>query len=164
MKKSDALPTEHISGNEIGNHRLTLTVSHIAMKKLGDGTEKPVMYFVGKDRGMVINSGNWDAMANVYGDESSNWHSKPIELFAVPTQTPAGVPTLGCRISPVAGPETAAAFQAAAAPLTQPGNNMGPGEQAAQAAQKLAEQVGTPPTQEQDQALSNQVLDDDIPF
>lgn len=155
MLKSQALPTEYISGTEVGNHRINLIVDKVVMKKMNDGMMKPVMYFVGKERGMVVNSGNWDAMELVYGVNSDDWAGRPLVLFTAPTQTPAGQPTLGCRIRATIND---AALQAPldAAPV-QSGNNqpMGPGDQAAVDARRT---VGQP------MVTDSTDLDDEINF
>jgi len=169
MRKSEALPSKYLTGPWVGNRKFAFTVARVVQEVMENGREtKPVMYFVGKEKGMVVNSGNWDAMAIVWGDESDNWTGKTVELFALPTQTPAGQATLGCRIRAIVDPSQAGAQ----APLreqvaadwgaqpsitpTQPGNSQpaGPGEQAAEAAKTGLPQM---PTEASD-------LDDEIPF
>ena len=153
MRKDSALPTKYITGTVVGDHKMKLTVARVVMETMENGREqKPVMYFVGKDRGMVINSGNWDAMALVYGDESDGWAGKMIELFAMPTQTPAGQPTLGCRIRALVGQEPQVPINPSV--TTGNGQPVGPGTEAAHAAKEALKPASD---------LSSD-LDDEIPF
>ena len=130
------------------------------------------MYFVGKQRGMVVNSGNWDAMELVYGPDSDHWTGKPIELYSKPTQTPAGQPTLGCRIratiddlpdDPMAAPSFDEQTPLSTAPIQhvalQP---QGPGEKAAQ---DVLAPLTPPPFDGQTAPITDQtVLNDPIDF
>ncbi len=175
MRKNDALPSKYLNATDVGNQTFTLTITSVVMEKMeNDGVMKPVMSFQGAQKGMPVNATNWDNMASVYGDESDGWVGKQVEMYTEATRMPNGTPTRGVRIRPVAGPDTAAAMQSAfpntAAALGQPSNGQpaGPGEQAAQVAQRAEQPL--PPTQEQAQDITNQelhgggIIDDSIPF
>lgn len=144
MRKSMALPSKYLNGNDIGAAIYKLTIKSVMMEKMeNDGAMKPVMYFTNAEKGLVVNATNWDNMALVFDDESENWIGKEIEMFTEATRTPSGQPTRGVRIRPVAGPATAAQF--AQAPLGAPavpgnGQPMGPGDTAAAQAQAQEEQ------------------------
>jgi len=171
MRKSEALPSKYLTGPWVGSRKFTVTVAHVVQEVMENGREtKPVMYFVGKEKGMVVNSGNWDAMAIVWGDESDNWNGKTVELFALPTQTPAGQATLGCRIRAIVDPtpqtpvreQVASDWGAQPTPTSvQPVSSQpaGPGEQAAAQAKAGLQQL---PTEASD--LDEDVLSDIIPF
>jgi hypothetical protein len=47
---------------------------------VGDG-EKPIITFVGKDKGLVLNKTNATMIVDSYGDESDVWVGKEIELY-----------------------------------------------------------------------------------
>lgn len=137
MRKTDALPKEFITGEEIGQREIKLVIANVVMKKMPNSNDhKPVMYFVGKERGMVVNSGNWDVMKTVYTDESDLWAGKTVILYSVQTQTPTGEPILGCRLRIEAGPETAAMYQP-----------MGPGDRVAvEAKEEVFQSLPTDPS------------------
>jgi len=156
MKKNEALPSKYLNAADIGNGAYKLTVANVVMEKMeNDGTMKPVMHFVGAQKSLPLNATNWDNMASVYEDESDNWIGKQVEVYTEATRMPNGSPTRGVRIRPVAGADTAAAFQAQVqSPLTQPvpGNGGGgPGEQAAAGATRSSLPGGGD-------------IEDDIPF
>lgn len=47
--------------------------------------EKPVLRFVGKDRGLVLNRTNADSIAAIYGDDIAEWTDQPINLYVTTT-------------------------------------------------------------------------------
>ena len=188
MRKSEALPSKYLSAADVGNQTFKLVVANVVMEKMDDdGKMKPVMSFHNTQKGLPINATNWDNMASVYGDESGGWIGKQVELYTEATRM-MGQPTRGVRIRPVAGPDTAAAFQGQAlsqAPLEQPTALspapapqpvMGPGQQAALAAQVPTVPVPTAPPQPvtaapvpvpsvtQPVPAQESNLDDEVPF
>ena len=72
-----------------------------------DGKQKPVIYFRGKEKGLVCNATNYDVIADAYGDETDDWAGQPIELY--PTKVPfKGQLTDAIRVRiPQAKPEPA---------------------------------------------------------
>lgn len=159
MRKSEALPSKYLSAADVGNQTFQLVVANVVMEKMDDdGKMKPVMSFHNTQKGLPINATNWDNMAVVYGDESGGWVGKQVEIYTEATRM-MGQPTRGVRIRPVAGPDTAAAFQGQASspapleqptalpPATAPQPAMGPGQQAAAAAQAPTVPAPTAPPQ-----------------
>ena len=64
---------------------------------LGDGEEKPVLYFDGQEHGLVLNRTNANTIAALYGDETDNWHGKPIVIFQTQVDF-RGRPVPGIRV------------------------------------------------------------------
>ncbi len=95
---------------------------------------KPVMYFVGKEKGMVLNKTNSEAVAAAFGYETDDWTGKRISLYITATNTPDGKPCMGLRISIPKNKPIKGAASAKPAPLPpQPayegeaGESAGPG-------------------------------------
>lgn len=61
---------------------------------------KPVMHFVGKEKGMVLNKTNAHVLADSFGPETDNWNGKEVKLFSARV-TFQGKMTDGLRIEAV---------------------------------------------------------------
>jgi hypothetical protein len=59
----------------------TVTIAEIRMEKMGEDT-KPAIYFVGKEKGVVLNKTNATNIAAAYGPETNNWLGKKVILFS----------------------------------------------------------------------------------
>lgn len=81
MKMSGIFST-HLKAEEIGaKKRVPVTIDHVEMEKVGDDT-KPVLYFVGKEKGLVLNKTNTNALIDILGtDESDEWIGAKVVLY-----------------------------------------------------------------------------------
>jgi len=62
---------------------------------------KPIVYFKGKTKGMVMNKTNCKAIAGLYGVDTTQWVGKQIAIYSTTTQ--AGGETVEClRVRPAA--------------------------------------------------------------
>ena len=79
--------------------------------------EKPVLYFRGKNKGLVLNVCNGQEIAEAYGDDMENWPGNPVVLYRTST-TFAGkrVPCLRIRVPAAPAPAPAPEPQPAPAP------------------------------------------------
>ena len=79
-QKSEDLKAKDFVGK---NLKLTIdrveTVTYPPNEKQPEQT-KPVLYFVGKDKRLVLNSTNTETLCNAYGDDSDGWAEKNISL------------------------------------------------------------------------------------
>jgi hypothetical protein len=55
-------------------------ISHVENKNIGD-EEKYVLFFKGKDKGLVLNKTNANTIINAYGDETNDWEDGELLLF-----------------------------------------------------------------------------------
>ena len=98
MKRHEALPSKYIKTEELNGRTVDLVIDRVVgeMIKSNEGPDehKAVVYFVGKDRGMILNATNWDTLESVYGGESDDWAGKEMQLF--PTTTRFGSKTVPC--------------------------------------------------------------------
>ena len=145
MRISVAFPSKYLKAADLQGQRVRVRVSHIDMEAMQAGEDdKPVVYFVGKVKGLVLNRTNADAIAIVHGDETDNWHGHEIELFET-TVSYQGRSMPGIRVHVPRAPQQRAA-PIAPVQVAPPSrlNGMPPGQPA-------AVPVGT-------------VIDDEIPF
>jgi hypothetical protein len=84
MDMNSAFPNDYLKASDLQGHEVTVTMSHVQMQEMRSDT-KPVLFFVGKDKGLVLNKTNTNTICGMYGSDSDGWNGKPITLF--PTQT-----------------------------------------------------------------------------
>lgn len=99
MNINEAFPSKYLKAPDLNGRRVKVTISHAQEEKLGDET-KIILYFVGKNKGLVLNKTNANNMAAMYGYETDDWQGVEAELYEVET-TFQGQATQGLRIKPV---------------------------------------------------------------
>ena len=80
MKISAAFPGQYIKAADLQDKAVRVQMDRIAIEDIG-GDQKPVLYFVGKEKGMVLNKTNANNISHAYGDDTDNWAGQEIELF-----------------------------------------------------------------------------------
>lgn len=101
MKVSDAFPSKYLKAEDIGKRRVVVTIDRVDMEDFDDG-KKLIIFFQGKQKGMVLNKTNASNIAYLYGDETNGWPGKNVELFTMLVEFQGRqVPAL--RISPPPG-------------------------------------------------------------
>lgn len=84
MRISEAFPSKYVSAADLRGDSRVLTMTVVEMEKIGEDT-KPVLYFRGTDKGLALNKTNANKIAEIYGDDTSEWRDQQIVLF--PTMT-----------------------------------------------------------------------------
>ena len=84
MKISSAFPSNYIKASDLQNRPVRVRMNYVKIEKIGDD-EKPVLYFIGKEKGLVLNKTNANVIALIYGDDTDNWSGGDIEIY--PTET-----------------------------------------------------------------------------
>jgi len=103
MNINTAFPSTYLKADDLQGKVVNVVVSGCKVEPLGDGTDtKPVLYFQGKEKGLVLNKTNASVLAHVYGPETDGWVGKPLQVF--PTQTSYQGRTVDClRVRVVPG-------------------------------------------------------------
>ena len=107
MKISAAFPSTYLKASDLQGRRVKVNMSHVSMEDLG-GDLKPILFFIGKDKGLVLNKTNSNAIVSTYGDDTDLWNGQVVELYEaqvdfqgrqvaairvfVPRQVPAAAP------------------------------------------------------------------------
>ncbi len=80
MKGNDVFPGKYLRADDLKGAELIVTISHIKVETLGDDS-KPVLYFAGKEKGLVMNKTNWTAVVELTGQEDSDdWQGHKVKL------------------------------------------------------------------------------------
>ncbi len=97
MNINSAFPSDYLRADDLKGRQVKVTIEGVTVEKLGEDT-KPVLHFVGKDKGLVLNKTNAMLIASAYGPETEGWVSKEIEVR--PDKTSFGGRIVDClRVS-----------------------------------------------------------------
>lgn len=92
--KIGTLLGKYLKCDDLGGRRVLVTIERMEAQKIED-EEKPVLYFVGKNKGLVLNRTNADSIIEITGtDETDEWEGKQIVLH--PDKTKFGGKTVDC--------------------------------------------------------------------
>jgi len=89
MPEIDQLfPSKFLKTADLDGHEVTVTIERVAVEAAGKRQQsKPVLYFVGKKKGLILNRTNADAIAAIVGSTKTEaWAGKTIRLFVTETQ------------------------------------------------------------------------------
>jgi len=84
MRRSEAFPSKYLGKDDL-NGPLLVTIKNLdtAMIKGDHGDEcKTVMFFKeGDAKPYIMNTCNWMTLEDAYGEDSDDWHGKPVEFY-----------------------------------------------------------------------------------
>ena len=84
---ASTFPSTYLRTVDLGDHKVEVTIDHLKLEDVGnDGERKPVLYFSGKDKGVVLNKTRAAAVTEIAGtDDYSKWAGVKIVLSASTT-------------------------------------------------------------------------------
>lgn len=80
MKIGSAFPSTYLKAADLQGRHCAAVMSRVMMEEIG-GEHKPVLYFDGHERGIVLNKTNSSIIADMHGDETDDWTGKRIVLY-----------------------------------------------------------------------------------
>ena len=80
MRISGCFPSEYLKAADLQGRSVAVVIERIEMRDVGDD-HKPVLFFQGKSKGVVLNKTNSTNIAIAYGDETDEWVGKEVILF-----------------------------------------------------------------------------------
>jgi hypothetical protein len=86
MKISDAFPSRYLKAGDVDDIQMPLVISHVEVAEMQDGARKPVVFFEGMEKGLVLNKTNSNVIAAAYGDDTDDWPHHQVHLMSVPTE------------------------------------------------------------------------------
>ncbi len=93
MDINSAFPSTYLKAADLQGRSVDVNIAKVSMEDVGDD-HKPVVYFMGKDKGLALNKTNSNAIAMMYGGETNNWSGQPISIY--PTETEFGGKVVAC--------------------------------------------------------------------
>jgi hypothetical protein len=109
MNIDSAFPSNYLKASDLGDAQPVVTIDRVELEAVGRDKEmKPVLYFRGKEKGIVLNKTNSNKIAALIGSrDTEHWTGHRITLYA--TETEFGGETVECiRIKPAATSRAAA--------------------------------------------------------
>jgi hypothetical protein len=85
MKIDDAFPSKYLKPADLQGRQVKLTICEVGMRQIGNDN-KPVVYFEGKDKGLVLNKTNAVMISEIASsDDTDSWPGVAIMIY--PTKT-----------------------------------------------------------------------------
>jgi hypothetical protein len=82
MQISTAFPSEFLRAADLQGRQVRVIIDHVELREVGtDGEHKPVLFFQGKEKGVVLNKTNATVLGDSYGDDTDDWVGQPVVLF-----------------------------------------------------------------------------------
>jgi hypothetical protein len=101
MRISAAFPSEFLRAADLNGKTVTVTMASVSMRDIGGGEPKPVLFFEGKDKGMVLNKTNASKIAELFGDDTEEWTGGQIALYEAMVSFQGNtVPAIRVRVAP----------------------------------------------------------------
>lgn len=87
MNIQESFPSKFLKAADLKGRHITVTIERVDMEPVGQGQEmKPVIYFHGKEKGMVLNKTNANAIMKITESPvTEEWIGQKITLY--PTET-----------------------------------------------------------------------------
>lgn len=85
MDINQAFPSKFLKAEDLQGREVELTIASCVIEQMGDGEHKPCLSFRGKEKALVLNKTNANAIIGQMGsDETNDWIGKTIKIY--PTQ------------------------------------------------------------------------------
>ena len=84
MDINEQFPSNFLKAEDLKGHSVPVVMQAIEIQDVGDDN-KPVLYFRGKEKGLVLNKTNSQTIQDIYGPETNNWMGHPIVIFGTQT-------------------------------------------------------------------------------
>jgi len=85
MKRGDAFQSTFLKTSDLAGQEHECTIREVIMevveKEDDRETQKPIVYFEGKRKGLVLNVTRWDVLEEMYGEDTDDWLGKPVIVF-----------------------------------------------------------------------------------
>lgn len=88
MNIDSAFPSNYLKASDLGDKSPVVEIARIEVEPIGRNKEmKPVLYFVGKDKGFVLNKTNARKIAELTGSkDTEDWPGCRVRLYATETE------------------------------------------------------------------------------
>lgn len=96
MNINSAFPSKYLKAADLNGKAVPLTIREVRMEDVGrTKDQKPVVYFMGKDKGLVLNRVNSNKIAELAGSfDTEDWGGTVIAIY--PTETEFAGETVEC--------------------------------------------------------------------
>jgi hypothetical protein len=80
----NVFPSHYLKASDLNGASPAVTIDRLEVEPIGRNKEmKPVLYFIGKEKGLVLNKTNASKIAQLSGSkDTDDWHGFKIRLYA----------------------------------------------------------------------------------
>lgn len=102
MNINDAFPSKYLKASDLRGSTPIVTIDHVTVEEVGKARDrKPIAYFVGKEKGLVLNKTNATKIGQITGSsETDEWAGAKVMLYTTETEF-QGESVETIRIKPV---------------------------------------------------------------
>ena len=89
MKISEEFSGTYLKAIDLHGKKVRVNIKTVRREEVGQGEDrayKPVVYFEGKEKGLVLNKTNATTIADTLGDDTDDWPGRQIVLFSMKVQ------------------------------------------------------------------------------
>lgn len=88
MNIDSAFPSNYLKASDLGDSQPVVTIDRVEVEAVGRDKEvKPVLYFRGKEKGLVLNKTNGRKIAELLGSkDTEDWIGGQIRIYATETE------------------------------------------------------------------------------
>ena len=96
MNINQAFPSKYLKASDLNDQTVVVKIADVKVEQVGQNQDtKPVAYFEGKKKGLVLNKTNSRKIASIAGSpETEDWVGTEIAIF--PTETEFGGESVEC--------------------------------------------------------------------
>ena len=91
MHINDMFPSQYLKAADILGKKVKVEIENVTREEMQDGALKPVISFVGKDKGLVLNRINAETIAATLGGNTETWQGAVLVLHTQKVQGPQGI-------------------------------------------------------------------------
>lgn len=82
MKIGAAFPSKYLKASDLNDRPFVLTMDKVKIEEVGQKQEeRPILYFLKAEKGLVLNKTNSRVIEKLYGEETDAWEGNQIELY-----------------------------------------------------------------------------------
>ena len=83
MNLNDLYPSNYLKAADLQDKQVNARIREVKVEELGrDKERKPVLYFHGSDKGLVLNKTNATMIGDHYGPRIPDWYGKSVTLYS----------------------------------------------------------------------------------
>ena len=93
MDINECFPSKYVGHTDLQGQDVTVIAHLVVLEDINSDdaerkgrTQKPVLYFVGMTKGLILNKTNASRIADLYGPETAHWIGQPITLYSAETE------------------------------------------------------------------------------
>jgi hypothetical protein len=80
MNINDQFPSKYLKAADLNGGEALVTIKDCIVESLGED-KRPVLYFAGKEKGVVLNKTNATNISDAYGPDTDEWVGKKVVLY-----------------------------------------------------------------------------------